>query len=564
MLTKRNLVRLFSFIVAGIIILTVLPSTRADALDLGASYEVLLRDYPECIERLKDGGATEAGIQSFLADLEAEVNKRGSLNQANFNSYMYESLKEVVTWRKHRAIFNALLDSYGQEIDYTLSQGQLHPDLVPIRNAVMEAIFSSEDEEEEQNQQEEENNQPREDENLNKEETGGEGKSTSKGQEPSLTTGDITQLIQEQLKAGQQTITLTGKANGSVVTIKGDILQQVWDNSRSLLIDFEGVLIKLDPDSITLAEDNSLSLSVTQVGDTIKKQILNQTPAAHTLVGDIYELAGTTQSSIGGIYFEQPVTITMSYTQEQLKDLDEDTLDIYYFNEGQKTWEKTNAELNQANKTLTFTTRHFSKYAIISYNPAAEVPVVESKFVDLKGHWAEGDIAKMVELGLVKGISDTQFAPDVNITRAEFAALLLRDIGAEQKLHLTGRFYDVPADKWYFNVVNTAAELGLVTGYTDKNFGPDDPVTREQMAVMIKRALVYQGEAEELNTLYAELVLSKFKDRDKIAEWAKDSVAIAVEKGIVKGRTDNEFAPTATATRAEAAVMILRTYNLLH
>lgn len=211
--------------------------------------------------------------------------------------------------------------------------------------------------------------------------------------------------------------------------------------------------------------------------------------------------------------------------------------------------------IDRNTKTISFTTTHFSKYALISYTPSS------GTFADLVGHWAENDINNMVSKGLVKGISPTHFGPDANITRAEFAALLIRALGIPEGSHIMSQFSDVSAGDWYFNTVNTAAQSGLITGYTNSTFGPEDLVTREQMAVMLKRAMTYKQITVISDTNQIESLLDQFQDNPQISAWARDSVATAVDKGIIKGRSSTQFAPTATATRAEAAVMILRAYN---
>jgi hypothetical protein len=195
-------------------------------------------------------------------------------------------------------------------------------------------------------------------------------------------------------------------------------------------------------------------------------------------------------------------------------------------------------------------------------NPVTPLPTeTASKFTDLPAsHWAKADVEKMVSMGLVKGVSATEFAPERNITRAEFSALLIRALGITPGTQLTGKFTDVPASEWYFSTVNAAAEAGLVSGYTANTFGPNDPVTREQMAVMISRALAYKEKTTTVTDANASL--QSFTDKPQISSWALEGVAAAVDKGIIKGRSATQFAPLEKATRAEAAVMILRLYSL--
>jgi hypothetical protein len=169
----------------------------------------------------------------------------------------------------------------------------------------------------------------------------------------------------------------------------------------------------------------------------------------------------------------------------------------------------------------------------------------------------------MYQKGLVSGVTPFQFEPERSITRAEFAAIILRAMGEQPGSYMTGRFYDVPADSWYFNVVNKAAEVGIITGYSSTSFGPRDPVTREQIASIISRAMEIKGKGTAVSDSDVPAVLGVFADQKNISLWARNGVAFAAVNNIVKGRSASEFAPEATATRAEATAMILRMYNQL-
>lgn len=185
-------------------------------------------------------------------------------------------------------------------------------------------------------------------------------------------------------------------------------------------------------------------------------------------------------------------------------------------------------------------------------------PPQSRSFTDLTGHWAAGDVQKLVSLGIVTGVSLNEFEPNRSITRAEFTALLVRAVKLETDDSLPARFADVTADKWYFGIINTAAEAGLVSGFDQNNFGPNEPVTREQMAVMIIRAMINSGKSMDINTNEAVVDLMAFIDGHMISEWAVTSMASAIKLGIISGRGEAMIAPGAVATRAEAAVMILR------
>ncbi|ULL15990.1 hypothetical protein DVH26_16980 [Paenibacillus sp. H1-7] len=180
--------------------------------------------------------------------------------------------------------------------------------------------------------------------------------------------------------------------------------------------------------------------------------------------------------------------------------------------------------------------------------------VVESNktFADLSSHWSKADVELLASKLVVKGMTDTSFTPDNRITRAEFAAILVRGLGLSDSS--AAKFSDVKAADWYAGVVGAAAKAGLVDGFEDGTFQPGASITREQMAVMVTRAMKLANKTAAADAK----ALDKFNDQQAISSWAKESVAKSVKAGIINGMTDRTFVPTANATRAEAAVMIKR------
>lgn len=168
-------------------------------------------------------------------------------------------------------------------------------------------------------------------------------------------------------------------------------------------------------------------------------------------------------------------------------------------------------------------------------------------FSDCIGHWAEEDINYMYDNGYVNGISDDLFAPDADITRAEFTVMAARILGLEEQEY-SGVFNDVTADDWYAPYVEAAYAEGIIAG-DNGYFRPNDNITRQEMAVILMR--IYNPETGDVS--YPE-----FSDWDQVADWAKDAVAQASTLGILKGMDDNTFAPYSYATRAQSASVFRR------
>ncbi|HZG56134.1 S8 family serine peptidase [Paenibacillus sp.] len=201
----------------------------------------------------------------------------------------------------------------------------------------------------------------------------------------------------------------------------------------------------------------------------------------------------------------------------------------------------------------TFETRGGKTTATMKRNGNSVYVVLESQrsFADLASHWAKSDIELLAGKLVLNGTGADTFSPNAPVTRAEFAAMLTRALG------LTGdaeaaTFTDVIERSWYEGAVGAAAAAGLVTGYEDGTFRPNERVTREQMAVMFERAMRFAG--GELPTSGG----ASFADQTSISPWAAKAVATVSAAGIVGGNPDGTFAPAAEANRAEAAVMLKR------
>ncbi|MEK4350733.1 discoidin domain-containing protein [Paenibacillus sp. FSL R5-0475] len=179
--------------------------------------------------------------------------------------------------------------------------------------------------------------------------------------------------------------------------------------------------------------------------------------------------------------------------------------------------------------------------------------IVQNKktFDDMMGHWAQKDVETLASKLIINGMTERTFAPASQVTRAQFAALLVRGLGLSTD-SLTNVFTDVSATAWYAPDVNTAAKLGLVQGVGEGKFSPDTQITREQMVVMIMKAihLVQSDNGTEAQQR------TPFADQNQTSDYATQAVTEAVEKGLIKGKTETTFAPQDAATRAEAALMI--------
>lgn len=178
-------------------------------------------------------------------------------------------------------------------------------------------------------------------------------------------------------------------------------------------------------------------------------------------------------------------------------------------------------------------------------------------FADVENHWAKDAVNDMGSRLVINGMNQTTFNPNADITRAEFAAIIVRGLGLKLGEGKTA-FADVPANSWYAGAVETASEYGLITGFEDGTFQPDAPITREQAMNIIAKAMKLTSLADQTGTVDATSVLATFTDAGNIGVWAKDSLALAAKAGLISGRGDNKLEAKANVTRAEVAVLIQR------
>lgn len=169
-------------------------------------------------------------------------------------------------------------------------------------------------------------------------------------------------------------------------------------------------------------------------------------------------------------------------------------------------------------------------------------------FIDCPDKWYHEAVDFMVDAGLMDGMSKTEFAPKGTMTRAMIVAVLYRMAGKPEVTALSS-FKDVDKDAWYAEPIAWAQDTKIVTGYSDDAFGPNDPVTRQQIATILWRN-ANRPEGKDAN-------MDKFSDLDKISSYAENAMRWAVGEGILNGDS-GRLKPTDNATRAEFACMIMR------
>ena len=174
-------------------------------------------------------------------------------------------------------------------------------------------------------------------------------------------------------------------------------------------------------------------------------------------------------------------------------------------------------------------------------------------FTDVtSGDWFYDAVAYVYDKGMMEGTTDTTFAPTMNLTRSMIAQVLYN---LEERPEAPGAagFTDVAAGAWYADAVNWAAARGIVKGYDTGAFGPEDSVTREQLAAILYR----YAQAKGYDTTQGGMAVREFSDSASISDWAQEAMAWAVNAQVLSGKGNGVLDPQGTATRAEVAQMLM-------
>ena len=212
----------------------------------------------------------------------------------------------------------------------------------------------------------------------------------------------------------------------------------------------------------------------------------------------------------------------------------------------------SNSALTTEYNFNTMVTRNITIYAKWTENDATDEWV--NPFIDVKeGDWFYGDVEYVVTNGLFNGTGGNTFSPKITMTRGMVVTVLGRLAGIDIADYAGESFGDVDTAQYYAPYVKWAADKGIVNGVGDNKFAPDSDISRQDLAVILARYAEIMG-----LTMKQTLQNVVFVDSDAIAEYAVDAVGMMVRAGVINGKDDGSFDPTASATRAEVAAMLHR------
>ncbi|BBH24731.1 hypothetical protein Back11_60760 [Paenibacillus baekrokdamisoli] len=289
--------------------------------------------------------------------------------------------------------------------------------------------------------------------------------------------------------------------------------------------------------------DAQFSLSLTSISDselsgTVKAVSGTDFKKAGTVYDFKLSITAKDSKSILLTTFDEPITLTFEVDPNAVKHL----TNVYYISEdGNLTYLPS----KQDNGMLVAKVTHFSKYGVLQ---------VKKAFADVSAaHWAHDAIEELAAKQFVEGTTPDKFAPNRLVTRAEFTVMLVHALGLSTEQPSV--FKDVPVTAWYASAVAAAYQNNLVKGISEDSFAPSRPISREEMAVILKNALKHMNAASSASKDVT------FKDSVKISSWAVDAVGFALANGLIKGDGSGMFIPKGMTTRAEAAQMLVNLLN---
>ncbi|MNO66236.1 Endoglucanase precursor [compost metagenome] len=334
------------------------------------------------------------------------------------------------------------------------------------------------------------------------------------------------------------------------VVIPNEAVAKAADQKVELRLVFPDVTVNIPATGIPAklnANENvvfSKAVVATDAAEVLKQGIKGTDPA-YQPVGDIYNfgLSSVDAGKQTEIKLGAKVSLTITLDEAVLKGIaNKNKVGVYSVKED-GTVQYIGGKVKD--NTITFTTDTLTRFVVMEYNKT---------FSDVKSGWAKDYIEVLAAKHIASGVDSERFNPKGNVTRAEFATFLGRALGLDQSAE-DPSLSDIQDDAYYAGYVAALNKLGIVTGYTDGTFRPNQTVTREQITVMLMRAYAYVS-GSNLGQISGSETAS-FNDLNTASAYAVDSIKAAKALGIINGIGENNFQPTATSTREQVAAMMI-------
>lgn len=511
-------------------------------------YDSMKDDYPELVNKMLEGGVTEKEILNFLDDLSDEVDKAPNLTEENFDSIMYNALKQVlfidgemgVAKQKHYNFALMLMTEFSSEIAQALETKTLEGDLKGLNKSVKLIL-------------------------LNK--GNGEGITNPSGgvvledleditlknitMDVSTLKASINTLSNGQIQINISQVNMLNNINKeiNVVCEDGGTVSNNLIGILDLRLNKEGNSYKVQLPSLTETLQKVHSLSIlTDIGSiTIENNFISEELTNSNLnfiisqENNVFkvQLANENQEIMS---FLKPITVSFPY--ELLADQNEAYITVVYIDDNGNEIPMGGV---YNNGSIKFYTNHFSKY---------KVTYGLKSFTDISDlDWAKDKITALAYKGIINGRSESIFDPNTCITRAEFTSLAVRAMKLKGDKEIY-QFSDINKDAWYADNVAVAYQKGIIKGRTVSTFDPNGKVTLEEVLVILARIMNTKG-YKKVDYIEA----GQFIADENISEWTKSEIGTALYNKLQKDIKAEDFIPNQYATRVQVASLIYEFYN---
>ena len=509
--------------------MTQLISISSFAGDFTDIYEDIKNDYPDFVEKMIDGGSNEAEIKAFLTDLGETVEGYGDITESNFESLMFDALKEVLFYKgiigvvkpEHFNFAVVLLKEFADEIKTTLETKKLTGDLLALKNTVKNAVL----------------------------------------EKPVVKPVPVAPIVPVTVIVTSQTAWDNIRDMEQVSTednlkVRAKEIKEAY---VALLNAYSKEQIKLDHQlrsrMVFSAVDNTITLPKLEgVFDYIDDVVVNFKAGSFIITKDTFKSevykneltlkmikSGSNTYTLSALSGDTRIYIT-NKSMRIVFNVMGSNLAVFRGDTNMMGWSNDNKIMTDIDYMMTYS---------VKSNPVL--------FNDLAGFdWSVNKIEVLASKGIIKGKALGVFDPSSHITRAEVAALLSRMM--KLKVHSDSMdFTDVFEQDWYCQEVHAAFDSGLIKGMGNNTFDPNGLITQEEVLLILSRVLMNNGYYS-----FKDIESLGLFTRNDVSVWALDEIGVSVHRGAYQDIPLKEIQPKAYATRAEVSNMIYEIINVLY
>lgn len=360
---------------------------------------------------------------------------------------------------------------------------------------------------------------------------------------------DLSEAISAAKKSGEDTVTITpeikGKVNGIAVSLPKSAAANAAKQGVQLIVETDKARVSLRAEVLGELAKNSgseLKLEITEKrAEEVSDKLAHENLDGASIVEVTLMIDGKPVTVFGG----KKLLIDIPVDSKRFRA--GDTCRVLVLSDDGAA-ERTSGQCIKKNDALfvRVETTHLSTFVVMRDAALPFTDVADTA-------WYADAVQYAYERGLMTGVSESEFAPDGTATRGQIVTILWRLAGSPV-VNYAMRYADMDKGAWYGEAVRWAASTGVVTGYSESSFGPNDAITREQLAAILYRYVKTQGQGFT-GMWYFPL---RYDDAASISSWADEAMHWCVMKGLLNGTSETTLSPQLTAARAQLAAILQR------